>query len=80
MHGSQGLMMTDRNEQTMPAHHIVALHGDADTDTELCCSACGSLDFRYPKALNDDKPVICAGCGAFISSYGEIKRRWGEQD
>ena len=73
-------MMIHCNEHTMPTHHIVVLHGDADPATELCCSACGSLAFRYPKALNDDKPVICAGCGAFISSYREIKRRLGKQD
>jgi hypothetical protein len=64
----------------MPTHHIVALHGDPDLATELCCSACGSLAFRYPKVLADDKPVKCAGCGAFVSTYGEIKRRLGEQD
>jgi hypothetical protein len=60
----------------MPTHHIVAaLHAEADQPDELCCSACGSLAFRYPRALNDD-----AGCGAFISSYGEIKRRLDEQE
>jgi hypothetical protein len=66
----------------MTTHHVVALRSDAemssDPVTELCCSACGSLALRYPKALNDDKPVICAGCGAFVSTYGEIRRRLGE--
>jgi hypothetical protein len=39
-----------------------------DSATELNCSACGSLAFRYPRVLDDDKPVICAVCGAFIST------------
>ena len=56
------------------------LSAEADPPDELCCSACGSLAFRYPRALNDDKPVLCAGCGAFISTYGEIKRRLDEQE
>jgi hypothetical protein len=68
----------------MPTHHMVALSGDTeaspDPAIELCCSACGSLAFRYPRALNDDKSVICAGCGALISTYGEIRQRLGEQD
>jgi hypothetical protein len=64
----------------MSTHHIEALQGDADPPNELCCSACGSLAFRYPRALDDDKPVKCAGCGSFVSTYGEIKRRLGEQD
>jgi hypothetical protein len=60
----------------MPTHHIVALRGDTeaslDPATELSCSACGSLAFRYSRVLDDDKPVICAVCGAFISTYGEM--------
>jgi hypothetical protein len=72
------------HEATTPTHHIVVLRGETeaslDPATELCCSACGSLAFRYPRALDDDKPVICAGCGEFVSTYGEIKRRLGEQD
>jgi hypothetical protein len=71
-------------EHTMPAHHIVALRGDIeaslDPATELSCSACGSLAFRYPRVLDDDKPVICAGCGAVVSTYGELRQRFGEQD
>jgi hypothetical protein len=62
----------------------VDLHRDAkaglDPATELRCPACGSLAFRYPKKLNDDKSVLCAGCGAFVSTYGELRQRLGEQD
>jgi hypothetical protein len=78
-----GLMTTPPNRAHMKTHHNVALGGGAevsiDPATEFCCSACGSLAFRYPRTLNDDKPVICAGCGAFISNYGEIRRRLGER-
>jgi uncharacterized Zn finger protein (UPF0148 family) len=49
--------------------------GEVDRITEIRCPVCGSPAFKYPNVLNDDKPVICAGCGAFVSSYGEMKRR-----
>jgi hypothetical protein len=39
------------------------------------CPACSSAALVYPKTLDDDQPVACAGCGAFISTYGELKRR-----
>jgi DNA-directed RNA polymerase subunit RPC12/RpoP len=47
----------------------------ADGFTEIRCPLCGSLAFMYPRVLDDDKPVKCAGCGAFLSTYGEMKRR-----
>jgi hypothetical protein len=68
----------------MTINQNVDLHHDAkaglDPATELRCPACGSLAFRYPKILNDDKSVLCAGCGAFVSTYGELRQRLGEQD
>ena len=51
-----------------------------DPATELCCPACGSLAFRYPSVLADDKPVLCAACGTFVSTYGELRQRFGEHD
>jgi uncharacterized Zn finger protein (UPF0148 family) len=53
-------------------------HLMTDDLTEIRCPICGSPAFRYPKVMNDDKPVICAGCGAVVSTYGEMKRRAGE--
>ena len=45
------------------------------------CSACGSVALVYPKILDPDEPVVCAGCGAIISTYGELKTRAeGEPD
>jgi hypothetical protein len=29
---------------------------------------------RKTSGVDDDKPVRCAGCGAFVSTYGEMKR------
>ena len=39
------------------------------------CSVCRSPALVYPRVLKDDQPVTCAGCGTFISTYGELKRR-----
>jgi hypothetical protein len=39
------------------------------------CLVCGSPSVIYPRALEDDEPVACSGCGAFVSTYGEFKRR-----
>jgi hypothetical protein len=68
----------------MPIDQIVDTDDDIragpNPPTELRCPACGSLAFRYPRVLNDDKPVSCAGCGAFVSTYGELRQRFGEQD
>jgi hypothetical protein len=72
-----------RIEHPMPTDQIVNLHDDikASPDpTEIRCPACGSLAFRYPRLLHDDKPVMCAGCGAVVSTYGELRQRFGEQD
>jgi hypothetical protein len=35
------------------------------------CPACGSSTLVYPKVLEDREPVVCASCGAFVSTYGE---------
>jgi hypothetical protein len=43
--------------------------------TEFGCPVCLSSALAYPKVLNDDQPVTCADCGAFVSTYGELKRR-----
>jgi len=39
------------------------------------CPACGSPALIYPRLLEDDEPVVCSGCGAFVAKYGEFKRR-----
>jgi hypothetical protein len=68
----------------MAIKQIVDLHHDIkaglDPATELRCPSCGSLAFRYPRVLDDDKPVLCAACGAYVSTYGELRQRFGEQD
>jgi hypothetical protein len=46
-----------------------------DLTTEPRCPVCGSLAFAYPKTLDDNKPILCARCGAFVSTYGEMKQR-----
>jgi hypothetical protein len=42
---------------------------------EFGCPVCLSPALVYPKVLEDDQPVTCADCGAFVSTYGELKRR-----
>jgi hypothetical protein len=42
---------------------------------EFGCPVCLSPALVYPKVLEDDQPVMCAECGAFVSTYGELKRR-----
>ena len=42
---------------------------------DLRCLDCGSPALVYPKVLEHDAPVTCAGCGAFVLTYGELKRR-----
>jgi DNA-directed RNA polymerase subunit RPC12/RpoP len=44
-----------------------------DQAVEVRCPACGSPAFVYPRVLDDDKPVKCAACAAFVSTYGEMK-------
>ena len=39
------------------------------------CPDCGSLALVYPSVLEDNRPVACAGCGSFVSTYGELKQR-----
>jgi predicted RNA-binding Zn-ribbon protein involved in translation (DUF1610 family) len=71
------------SRHAMPIDQIVELHDDIkaglDPATEFRCPSCGSLAFRYPRVLDDDKPVLCAGCGAFVSTYGDLRQRFGEQ-
>jgi hypothetical protein len=69
-------------EPHMPINPIVDRHNDnAIPDAAVeCCPACGSLAFRYPRVLHDEKSILCAGCGAFVSTYGELRRRFGERD
>jgi hypothetical protein len=42
---------------------------------EFRCPACGSPALVYPRLLEVDEPVVCASCGEFVSTYGELKRR-----
>ena len=42
---------------------------------EFGCPLCLSPALVYPTLLEDDQPVKCADCGAFVSTYGELKRR-----
>jgi hypothetical protein len=42
---------------------------------EFVCPGCDSPALSYPEVLHDDEPVVCACCGAFVSSYGELKQR-----
>jgi hypothetical protein len=42
---------------------------------EIECPVCLSPALVYPKVLEDDQPVTCFDCGAFVSTYGELKRR-----
>jgi hypothetical protein len=48
-----------------------------DVVAEVRCPACGSPAFVYPRELSDDKPVKCAACGTFVSTYGEMRRSEG---
>jgi hypothetical protein len=42
---------------------------------EFRCPACGSPALLYPRLLEDVAPVLCASCGEFVSTYGELKGR-----
>jgi len=42
---------------------------------DLGCPACGSPALIYPRLLEEDEPVACSGCGTFVATYGEFKRR-----
>ena len=39
------------------------------------CLTCGSPAVAYPRVLENDQPVACSRCGAFVSKYGEFKER-----
>jgi hypothetical protein len=39
------------------------------------CPVCRTSALVYPRVLEDGEPVACAGCGTFVSTYGELKRR-----
>ena len=41
----------------------------------LECRACGGASVTYPQMLKDDQPVMCARCGAVVSTLGELKQR-----
>jgi ribosomal protein S27E len=41
------------------------------------CLDCGSLALVYPSVLEDEEPVACAGCGAFVATFRELKQRAG---
>jgi hypothetical protein len=60
---------------TLTDHDRDLRHEGADTSNEIRCPICGSPAFMYPMVLDDNRPVICAGCGAFVLTYGEMKRR-----
>jgi hypothetical protein len=63
----------------MPTHPVVATRNDDDLGPEptleIRCPACGSPAFLFPKVLDDEKPVTCAECGGFVSTYGELRQR-----
>jgi hypothetical protein len=42
---------------------------------EFGCPVCRNAALAYPRVLEDDESVACAGCGAFVSTYGELKQR-----
>jgi hypothetical protein len=42
---------------------------------DLTCPSCRNSALAYPTTLEDNQPVACARCGAFVSTYGELKRR-----
>jgi ribosomal protein S27E len=55
---------------------LVAIKGSESFAMEdLKCVACGNLALVYPKRLETFEPVVCANCGKFVASYGELKRR-----
>jgi DNA-directed RNA polymerase subunit RPC12/RpoP len=66
----------EEHPMTLTDHDRDLRHEGADASNEIRCSICGSPAFMYPRVLDDDRPVICAGCGAFVLTYGEMKRRF----
>jgi hypothetical protein len=40
------------------------------------CSICDSPALAYPSRLKDDEPVACGRCGEFVSTYGDLKKRF----
>jgi DNA-directed RNA polymerase subunit N (RpoN/RPB10) len=42
---------------------------------DIRCPTCGSPALVYPRVLEAVEPVACASCGAFVSTYGELKKR-----
>jgi hypothetical protein len=63
---------------TLTDHDRDLRHEGADASNEIRCPICVGPAFIYPRTLDDDKPVICAGCGAFVLTYGELKRHFEE--
>jgi hypothetical protein len=65
----------DKHPMTLTDRDRDLRHEGADASNEIRCPICGSPAFMYPMVLDDNRPVICAGCGAFVLTYGEMKRR-----
>jgi hypothetical protein len=42
---------------------------------DLECPVCRSPALVYPSVLEDNHPVTCFRCGAFVFTYGELKQR-----
>jgi hypothetical protein len=73
-----GLLFISRTyEHAMPFRSVMDRDPGFGSDlaTEPRCPVCGSPAFAYPKTLDDNHPVLCARCGAFVSTYGEMKQR-----
>ena len=74
-HGPQRAIQTGRLPISQLATKLGSFcqNGRGPLSTERC-PAYGSSAFIYPRLLDDDKPVKCPGCGAFVSTYGEMLR------
>jgi hypothetical protein len=42
---------------------------------EFACEVCASPAVVYPDDLDANAPVVCAGCGAEICTYGEFRQQ-----
>ncbi len=72
-HSLQSALAGNNHPMTLTDHNGDLSLDGADRLTEIRCSVCGSPAFIYPRVLEDDKRVICAGCGAFVSTFGKMK-------
>jgi ribosomal protein S27E len=41
---------------------------------ELACPNCASISVVYHDAAKDDAPVMCGGCGMFLTTRGQFRR------